>query len=45
MKCLEWTKQGECARNAGWMLKNCAMSCGVCQGGTSLKTDLKLISL
>jgi len=30
--CASWAASGECARNAGFMLKSCAESCGRCAG-------------
>ena len=32
-KCKDWAGKGECEKNPSFMLKNCAQSCGVCQGG------------
>ena len=30
MSCAAWAKQGDCKNNAGFMLKACPTSCGLC---------------
>lgn len=30
LKCPEWARKEECAKNKDWMLKNCQKSCHVC---------------
>ena len=30
-KCAEFARRGECAKNPGWMLANCAASCSKCK--------------
>lgn len=35
-RCGEWTAQGECQRNPQFMHKECAASCGMCEGGSAV---------
>ncbi len=34
-ECPSWAAEGECSKNPGWMLANCALSCDSCEGGDS----------
>ena len=41
-RCEEWANAGECDINPDWMLENCQVSCGTCEGKTKGKS-LKIL--
>lgn len=44
-KCGEWASIGECENNPNWMLKNCEISCNVCQGKRLAQFPSKFLSV
>lgn len=42
-QCTQWANEGECSRNPGWMLFNCAVGCRVCGSSKSYRPWLMYI--
>uniref|UniRef100_A0A7R9ZUD1 ShKT domain-containing protein n=1 Tax=Pseudo-nitzschia arenysensis TaxID=697910 RepID=A0A7R9ZUD1_9STRA len=37
-ECSSWASNGQCSKNPGWMLANCALSCNVCESNPTAPT-------